>query len=294
MDIQSIHIKVTKSSWLDLYNVYLLNTVTQHTSFDPSLIKPGPSSIFLGDLNGHSQMWNPIQPQDQRGDEILDILNDGSATRTSLITGNDSTPDASLCGSHWSGKSSWRLAEATGNSDHLLIIIELNHKICYKPVIPRSARWRRNGVDWCSFINDVETKMSNLSNEPNLYLRVSRFNDILISTATTHVGKSKPSGRSKPWITPHVRAKIRNCKRLRQTIHQNCQEWIDACREATEAINEVKTESWKNLLQDTMSSSDSPNIWKFIQGLNGTPDANSPNEAISHNGRTITDTIIQR
>ena len=88
IDIQSIRIKVTKSSWLDLYNVYLPNTVTQHTSFDPSLIKPGPSSIFLGDLNGHSQMWDPIQPQDQRGDKILDwilnndlhILNDGSAT----------------------------------------------------------------------------------------------------------------------------------------------------------------------------------------------------------------------
>ena len=91
---------------IDLYNVYLPNTATQHTSFDPSLMKPGPSSLFLGDLNGHSQMWDPIQPQDQRGDEILDwildndlhILNDGSATRTSRITGNDSTPDISLCG----------------------------------------------------------------------------------------------------------------------------------------------------------------------------------------------------
>ena len=39
-----------------------------------------------------------------------------------------------------------------------------------------------------------------------------------------------------------------------------------------------------------MSNSDGPNIWKVIQGLNGTPDANSPNEAMSHNGRTITNT----
>ena len=39
-----------------------------------------------------------------------------------------------------------------------------------------------------------------------------------------------------------------------------------------------------------MSKSDGPNMWKVIQGLNGTPDANSPNEAMSHNGRTITDT----
>ena len=90
-------------------------------------------------------------------------------------------------------------------------------------------------------------------------------------------------------MTPHVQAKIHEHNCLRQTIHQNRQEWTDACREATEAINEAKTESWKNLLQDAMSNSDGPNIWKVIQGLNDTPDANSPNEAMSHNGRTITD-----
>ena len=200
MEILSIRIKATKSSWLDLYNVYLPNTVTQHTSFDPSLMKPSPSSLFHGDLNGHSQMWDAIQPQDHRGDGILDwildndlhILNDGSATRTSRITGNDSTPDISLCGSNWTAKSFWILAEPIGNSDHLPIIIELNHKICYKPVIPRSARWRRNGVDWSSFTNDIETKMSNLLNEPNISLRVSCFNDILISAATTHLENLNP------------------------------------------------------------------------------------------------------
>ena len=38
-----------------------------------------------------------------------------------------------------------------------------------------------------------------------------------------------------------------------------------------------------------MSNSDGPNMWKVIQGLNGAPHAKSPNEAMSHNGRTITD-----
>ena len=90
-------------------------------------------------------------------------------------------------------------------------------------------------------------------------------------------------------MTPHVRAKIRNRNCLRQTIHQNCQEWIDACHEANEANNEAKTESWRNLLQGVMSNSDGPNMWKVIPGLNSTPDANSPNETMSHNGRRITD-----
>ena len=39
-----------------------------------------------------------------------------------------------------------------------------------------------------------------------------------------------------------------------------------------------------------MSNSDGQNMWNVIQGLNGTPDADSPNEAMTHNGRTITDT----
>ena len=38
-----------------------------------------------------------------------------------------------------------------------------------------------------------------------------------------------------------------------------------------------------------MFNSNSPNMWKVIQGLNGTPDANSSNEAMSHNSQTITD-----
>ena len=82
-------------------------------------------------------------------------------------------------------------------------------------------------------------------------------------------------------MTPHVRAKIRARNRLRRTIHQSCQEWTGACREATKAINEAKSERWKYLLQDTMSNSDGPNMWKVIQGLNGTPDFNSANEAMS-------------
>ena len=264
----------------------------QHNPFNPSWIKSNPSSFILGDLNGYS-----FQPQDQRGDNIFDwfldndlhILNDGSASRTSRITGNDSTPDISLCGTNWSAKTYWSLAEPIGSFDHLPILIELNHKIRYQPVVPRTAQWRQNGVDWSCFKSKVESKMNNFPDEPNLSIQVSCFNDILISAAATHVGKSKLSKKSKPWITSYVSAKIRTRNRLRQTIHQNRQEWIEACHEVTEAISEAKAESWKNLLQDAMLNSGSPNMWKVIQGGTGTPDANSPNEAMSHDSRTITD-----
>ena len=100
-----------------------------------------------------------------------------------------------------------------------------------------------------------------------------------------NIGESKPSKKSK---SPHVRTKIWTQNRLRSTIHQNQQEWIDACREASEAINVAKAESWKDLLQEAMSSSDGPNMSKVIQGLNDAPGAKSSNETMSHNGCTIT------
>ena len=237
-----------------------------------------------------------LQPPDSRGDKILDwildnnlhILNDGPLTQTSRITGISSTPDISFRESNWSAKTSWKLAEPISSSKHLPIITKINHKIRYQPVIMRAAIWRSNGTDWSCFTNKVESKMDNLPNKPNLSLRIFCFNDIFTSAATIPVGKSKPSKKSNPWKTPQVRAKICIRNPLCRTIHQNRQEWSNACREATKAINKAKTESWKDLLQETMLNSDIPNMWKVIQDLNGTPDVNSPNKAMSHNGRTIT------
>ena len=97
MEIFSICLKTTESTWLGLYNVYLPNITTQQNFFDPSLINPIPTLIILGDFNRRSQLWDPLQPPDSRGDKILDwiidndlyILNDGSATQTSCVTSND-------------------------------------------------------------------------------------------------------------------------------------------------------------------------------------------------------------
>ena len=110
---------------------------------------------------------------------------------------------------------------------------EINQKIRYQPVIPRAARWQHYGFDWLCFTNEVYLKTDNLPDEQNLSLHVSRFNDIFASAATIHVGKSKPSKKSKSWLTPHERAKI--CTRnlpssenpLKPTGMDRCLPWSD-------------------------------------------------------------------
>ena len=222
----SIRLKTTKSTWLELYNVCLPNTTTQQNPFDPSLIKISPTSVILGDIHWHSQLWDPLQPPDSR-DKIFErvlnndfhIHNGSSAIMPSRITSNSSHPVISLCFNNWSAKTSWKLAELIGSSDHLSIVIKINHKIRYQSVIPRSARWRRNTVDWSCFTKEVESKMENLCKESNLSLCIAHFNNILTSTTTTDVGKLKLSKKSKPWMTLLVRAKIRIRNCLCQTVH---------------------------------------------------------------------------
>ena len=123
MEILSIQVCTSKSLWIEVYNLYIPNTTTQQIHFDPNLINPSPHSIIVGDFHGHSHLWDHIQPPNTQGENITDwiinkdlhVLNDGSATRTSWITKNDSTPDLSLCGHNWSTKTSWTLAELIGN-----------------------------------------------------------------------------------------------------------------------------------------------------------------------------------
>ena len=131
--------------------------------------------------------------------------------------------------------------------------------------------------------------MVDLPTESNFAWRTALFTEILTTTAESYAGKTKPCRKTKPWMTPHVRTKIRVQNQLRRTINTNRNEWVDACREANKAINKAKTDSWKAVLEGAMTNSEGRDIWRIIKGLNGIPEANLPNEAIIINGRIITD-----
>ena len=102
--------------------------IAQTALFDPSLIKPTHS--FLATSMATIKCGIYLNLQALVATKFLTgilIFNYGSATWTSQITGNESTPDISLCGSNWSVKTSWRLAKPIGNSGRLPTVIEINH-----------------------------------------------------------------------------------------------------------------------------------------------------------------------
>ena len=88
--------KLGKKNWVNISNVYTPppNSVGQEIEFDPEKIMADEQSIILGDLNGHSPLWDFALNPDNRGGAIEDwviannltVLNDGTPTRIDCIT----------------------------------------------------------------------------------------------------------------------------------------------------------------------------------------------------------------
>ena len=118
--------------------------------------------------------------------------------------------------------------------------IDIHHSIRYQPVLPCKPKWQRNGVDLEKFSKLVDEEMTYLQAESNLSKCLARFTNILNSVTDTHEGKTKSCWKADPWMTPLLWAKIQTRNQLRGTIKTNREEWIEECREANGAMNQVK------------------------------------------------------
>ena len=331
-EMSSIRVKIGGKKWIDITNIYVPphNSTGQTINLATDIIPTSANSIIVGDFNAHSILWDQIHPTDDRGEEIIDwlitkelsVLNEDSApTRISRITGGMSSPDISLAGCEISKNCDWKVNEALGNSDHLPILITINHQIQHQHVLGSEAKWKRKDVDWPAWSSSVEELCISLPQAQGPCNRVKRLTHILTTAADQHIGKVKPGKNTKCWLTPHVRDGIRTRNQKRKllgnsdAITERCQqsenwlesneaeqdtircevkknlreEWLESCGEVQERINQAKEDSWKNLLEDAVTDAkDSSQLWSIIKSLNGSPCSNSPNEAMKHKKKTIT------
>ena len=290
VETQTVSIQQSARKWLHFNNIY----VPPKGAADLSWIPISPNSIYAGDLNGHSSLWDEHQPPDPRGSTIEDwilehdltCVNSGLSTRTNRATGGQSTPDLTIAHSSISTKIKWAVSEDLG-SDHLPIIFEIdNGNTRLVNNSPKPARWKSKNVDWDAFSAEVESHFP-LDESLTVNEKVSAFNSILIQAANTHVGKTKPK-RTNPWMTSKVRTAVKKRNRLRKEVSTKRVEWLSACQEVKEVTQEAKTEAWSNYLDTLESDPDASKTWKVIRSLEGTPDSLAPSEALRHNGKDLT------
>ena len=136
---------------------------------------------------------------------------------------------------------------------------------------------------------EEQTKLKEQDTSAYIASRVANFVECLTTSAEKIIGKVKPKKSRKHWMNPHVRAKVRKRNLLRKEISTKREEWRTACKEANDTILEAKKQSWNELLSSALPDQDPTKVWQIVKSLNGTPCANSPNEALVHNSKTLTD-----
>ena len=301
-ETSTFSIKLNRNKWVKLTNVYCppstsLAFANQNLRLATEIIPSDSNSIIAGDFNAHSFVWDHTNTaQDERGETVLDwmiddgltILNDGTPTRVNKSTGEESTPDVTLAGEKWMGKTTWTVMKPIGSSDHLPILIEISTDVKHVAA-SFGAKWKSKDVDWDSFSNAIETGINEIDQDSDdIKTLVTDFNKVVIEAAEKHVGKVKPGKRPKGWMTPTVRAAIRKRNALRRNIKTQRREWIESCKEARQEILRAKEESWKEFLDESVNSTDESQLWKVIKSLNGTPSTNSKNEVLKINGKKLT------
>ena len=83
-----------------------------------------------------------------------------------------------------------------------------------------------------------------------------------------------------------IRGALRKRNLLRQEVGRKRREWLLACAEAQELIDEAKNEAWEDYLSEF--SVDPSEIWRVIRSLSGTPESLAHNEALIVKGKVIT------
>ena len=190
----AIRVRMDKRHWTTITNVYCPPS-RSHSSANVALnleeVSTSPDSLTVGDFNAHCGLCDQIQPDDARGESLLEwatshdltILNDGTPTRlnkantSSVQTGGLSSPDVSICGEKWWSKTSRRVTDPIENSDHIPIAININEQMKQGPIYKGRTRWRSNGVNWNSYTKMVEESINdnyqNLSDPKRLHYRDS-------------------------------------------------------------------------------------------------------------------------
>ena len=205
-----------------------------------------------------------IQPEDNRGDHLLDwigsaeltILNDShSSTRFSRTTGGLSSPDVTLAGSLIAPRCEWSVLEAIGNSDHLPLLTTINLVIEHQHVLDSVPRWKRTGVDWPKWSEAVESLCQSEPPKDTPAERLVRLTDIWISAANEHVGKTKPGKSNRTWLNADARDAIQDRNKKRKLfcnashVSKICSEderWESGSQELRDSITQQVKKSLKN------------------------------------------------
>ena len=268
---------MSKQKWLTFSNVSIPpNRDTGEEDIVLSELPTGANCVTGRDFNGHSLLWDPVQPCDSRGERMEewisdnDLLcaNDGSSTCTNRSTGNGSTPDLFLVPSAMMSNVSWTLGEDLG-SDQIPIIIEIKSTVSVTKPQQANVKWRSKGNDWKKFSEDVEKRAKDFTPSASLNSRAKAFSETLRAAARETVRRMKPKKTKRPPLNPEIKALVKKRNMLRRQVKENREKWLEATRQVKDAFSLQREKEWVHYLEELVQNPDCSRMWKMVGSLSG-------------------------
>ena len=191
---QAIAVKLGNKD-LTIVNCYIPPQSSCTTRYKASLqhLTTLQSTLLLGDIKDHNELWDTRGTTDTRGDEIAEeiinsdwvILNEDVPTR-SPANGPETSPDISLTTSDIATLAEWKVTTEL-TSDHLPICISLpldDHKTVDNP---RRCFTNFKKADWENFTKECEEEFAKLQPPRDAISSEKKFRHIVKKASEHHI-----------------------------------------------------------------------------------------------------------
>ena len=212
-------------SKINIINIYIPPPSSCPSHFRPDLsllLDPQDPTIVMGDFNAHNAAWYSSTRDEAaagRGSAIVEALNDSNLTLLNLDhptrlpkSGNPSSPDLTLCSPHLALDADWNPL-TTLNSDHLPIIITIDHDISSIPDPPRHTFTNFRRARWNDFLEETEADFARLPLPDACDSGEGVFRRVLLKASLHHI----PQGNV-PHAIPKLSDEARTLARQRESL----------------------------------------------------------------------------
>jgi hypothetical protein len=284
--------------FVNLYSPPIRAGPTERRSpgFNPNRLPRGRNVFIGGDVNAHSPLWDHSQLEDDMGRAMerwfaetgMLPLNDGTPTRVNLGTGGMSAPDLTVMDSSWAGRAEWRVIDDTG-SDHSAIITVLDTRVSCLQGKARRMNWKWEAADWERFQTTTEERFQSIQWRDGAGIGNwnAQFCEVLLDVAKLCIPRVSMAKVRKPWMSREIREALARRNRLRHTVGENREEWLESCRVVRSLIEESRKRKWSEFVESLDSAADSRKVWKVVRGLSGSTSSCGRNEILNHRGKSI-------
>ena len=105
-EASTLRVRIGKKRWVVICNVYCppVRSHSHPVCLETGCLPHSEDSIILGDFNAHNLLWDQFQPEDARGERLLDwviahdltVMNDGSYTRLNTKARHETTSQSDV------------------------------------------------------------------------------------------------------------------------------------------------------------------------------------------------------